>query len=123
MFFHNAPFASKNSFVDYKSGRGPDLIKMFEGKEHVYYIFTEPALETITLFEPESKVYSRVARVCKNDRGRGNFSDVSKFLFATLYKTRLLCGNPGAAELSYRFVSDEFVGYYANYVDEVGKKY
>ena len=77
------------------------------------------------MFEPDIKVYSRVARVCKNDRGRGesrNGNDGSRFQFATLYKARLLCGKAGTAEISRRMVSDQLVGYYANYIDDVGKK-
>jgi len=62
--------------------------------------FTEPAIETFKL--TDRKVYSRIARVCKEDRGLDN-------IFLMFYKARLLCGVPNN--------SKEYGAYY----DELGR--
>ena len=82
----------------------------FETAGHVYTIFTEPALETYNLLHQKA-VYSRIARVCKNDMG----SSGSDHTFSTYFKARMLCGMPQASngKGSYPYYFDE-VGTYAH---------
>eukprot|EP00092_Neocalanus_flemingeri_P013940 GFUD01015036.1.p1 GENE.GFUD01015036.1~~GFUD01015036.1.p1 ORF type:complete len:639 (+),score=87.98 GFUD01015036.1:287-2203(+) len=67
----------------------PDFVKMLEDDDYVYFFFREQAVEYINCGK---SVYSRVARVCKNDKGGPN-----KFRnrWTTYLKSRLNCSIPG----------------------------
>lgn len=69
---------------------GPHFVGSFEHKEHVYFFFRENAVE----HENESnRVVSRVARVCKNDKGGSTKS--FRFSWTSFLKTILNCSVPG----------------------------
>ncbi|XP_064475042.1 semaphorin-2A-like isoform X2 [Ornithodoros turicata] len=59
---------------------------MFAIGEHVYIFFHEVPLETGSKSSLVRKVYSRIARLCKNDRGGGQANSWTSFL-----KVRLTC--------------------------------
>ena len=51
---------------DYMHLNSPDFVGALEDEEHVYFFFREAAVEFMNCGKA---VYSRVARVCKNDEG------------------------------------------------------
>ena len=51
---------------DYMHLNSPDFVGSLEDEEHVYFFFREAAVEFMNCGKA---VYSRVARVCKNDEG------------------------------------------------------
>ena len=51
---------------DYMHLNSPDFVGSLEDDEHVYFFFREAAVEFMNCGKA---VYSRVARVCKNDEG------------------------------------------------------
>ncbi len=67
----------------------PDFVASFETKRFLYFLFREPALEYTNCGKA---VYSRLARVCKDDRG-GKL--VLKNAWTTFLKARLNCSLPG----------------------------
>ena len=113
-------------FIDHDAQQPPHYANIFETDNYVYFTYTEPALETFHSIGSQPATFSRIVRVCKNDRGRGdNFpsDDDAKFKFATLFKARMVCGTPGVHEKENNnlFTKEEYKGYYANYVNEIGK--
>lgn len=80
---------------------GPDFVHSFEYGDYVFFFFRETAVEYMNCGK---RVYSRVARVCKGDRGvdqhrpNGMSTWWSSFL-----KSRLNCSFPG----DYPFYFDE----------------
>src|SRR5271165_1060389 len=75
----------------------PNFVGSFEDDDVVYFWFREDAVEYCNCGKA---VYSRVARICKNDRGgpRANSDTWTTFL-----KARLNCSLPG----NYPFYFDE----------------
>jgi semaphorin 6 len=67
----------------------PDFVGSFEHKDFVYFFFRERAVEHTNCGKT---VFSRVARVCKNDRGGPN---KSKYSWTSFLKARLNCSVPG----------------------------
>lgn len=67
----------------------PDFISSFEHKEFIYFFFRENAVETMS---GEPTIYSRVARVCKSDKG-GPYQFSNRW--TSFVKTRLNCSIPG----------------------------
>ena len=63
------------------------FVASFETEKFVYFIFKETAVEEINC---GNAIYSRIGRVCKNDRGGAEMNEFSTFL-----KTRLNCSIPG----------------------------
>lgn len=95
-------------------------------EHYVYLTFSEPAMETWVSRDTRKSTYSRIARICKNDRGRGDRrnsdGEEEKHHFATFFKARMLCGDfDSPASGQSKFISKPFVGYYPTYVDEIGK--
>jgi len=82
---------------NYKHLNGPDFVNSVEDEDFVYFFFREEAVEAMNCGK---SVYSRVARVCKNDRG-GPHTFRNKW--TTFLKTRLNCSVPG----NYPFYFDE----------------
>ncbi|XP_043600317.1 semaphorin-5A-like isoform X1 [Bombus pyrosoma] len=78
----------------------PQFVGSFETEDHVYFLFRESAVEYINCGK---KVYSRIARVCKNDRG-GKI--MMKEVWTTFSKARLNCSLPG----EFPFYYDEIQG-------------
>ncbi|CAH1797572.1 unnamed protein product [Owenia fusiformis] len=68
----------------------PDFVSSYDYGENVYFFFRETAVEHINCGKAR---YSRVARVCKNDRGGGSFLRPDSF--TSFFKTRLNCSIPG----------------------------
>ena len=112
-------------FVDSDAAKAPQYSSIFETSDYVYFTFAEPALETFNSIGSTPSIYSRIGRVCKNDRGRGRDvnDDDAGFKFATLFKSRMLCGTPGMKEEdSNKYFKEEYQGFYANYLNEIGKQ-
>ncbi|XP_011693296.1 PREDICTED: semaphorin-5B [Wasmannia auropunctata] len=78
----------------------PQFVGSFETEDHVYFLFRESAVEYINCGK---KIYSRIARVCKNDRG-GQI--MLKDVWTTFSKARLNCSLPG----EFPFYYDEIQG-------------
>ncbi|XP_046996594.1 semaphorin-5A [Schistocerca americana] len=84
----------------------PQFVGSFEKDNFVYFLFRESAVEYINCGKI---VYSRIARVCKNDSG-GQL--MLKDNWTTFVKARLNCSIPG----EYPFYFDEIQG--MSYVEE-----
>ncbi|XP_069679507.1 semaphorin 5c [Periplaneta americana] len=78
----------------------PQFVGSFETSNFVYFLFRESAVEYINCGKI---IYSRIARVCKNDSG-GQF--MLKDNWTTFVKARLNCSIPG----EYPFYFDEIQG-------------
>jgi len=74
---------------DLKHLNAPDFVGSTEDENYVYFFFREAAVEYINCGKA---IYSRVARVCKNDRG-GSFKFAKRW--TTFLKARLNCSMPG----------------------------
>lgn len=74
---------------DYKHLNAPDFVSSMEDEEHVYFFFREAAVEYMNCGKA---VYSRVARVCKNDQG-GKHKFRNRW--TSFLKSRLNCSVPG----------------------------
>lgn len=70
-----------------------NFVSSFEFEQHVYFLFRETAVEYLNCGK---RIYSRIGRVCQNDRGMRN--NWTSFL-----KARLNCSLPGL----YPFYFDE----------------
>ncbi|XP_015592204.1 semaphorin-5A [Cephus cinctus] len=86
----------------------PQFVGSFETEDHVYFLFREVAVEYINCGK---KIYSRIARVCKNDQGG---QTLMKDTWSTFSKARLNCSLPG----EFPFYYDEIQG--AVYLPEEG---
>ncbi|KAI8777897.1 semaphorin-5A [Biomphalaria glabrata] len=75
----------------------PSFVSAFEMDNFVYFVFRETAVEYINCGK---KVYSRVARVCKNDEG-GQYRLAG--IWTSFSKARINCSLPG----EYPFYFDE----------------
>jgi len=82
---------------DPKHLNDPDFVNSFDYHNSIFFFFREPAIEYINCGK---RVYSRVARVCKSDRG-GLHNYRSRF--TSYLKSRLNCSLPG----DYPFYFDE----------------
>lgn len=78
----------------------PDFVGSFSHGDHVYFFFREAAVEYINCGK---SVFSRVARVCKNDQGGPH---KAKHSWTSFLKTRLNCSVPG----EFPFYFDEIQG-------------
>ncbi|XP_014089304.2 semaphorin 5c isoform X1 [Bactrocera oleae] len=78
----------------------PHFVGSFEAGNFVYFLFREPAVE----YSSWGKIiYSRIARVCKNDAGG---DQILKNSWTSFVKARLNCSLPG----EYPFYFDEIQG-------------
>ena len=73
----------------------PNFVAQFETKEFVYFVFRETAAEVMNCGEA---IYSRIARVCKNDQGGSSWL---KNQWTTFLKARLNCSMPGEFPFYY----------------------
>ena len=78
----------------------PDFVGSFEHEDYVYFFFREAAVEYINCGKA---VFSRVSRVCKNDKGGSKKSFQNAW--TSFLKTRLNCSVPG----DYPFHFNEIV--------------
>ena len=69
----------------------PNFAGIFDTAEHVYALYSEPATETFESYNTERREYSRIGRVCKNDKGERE----GAFMFTSFFETRILCGPKG----------------------------
>jgi semaphorin 6 len=67
----------------------PHFVLSFEYSDNVYFVFREIAVEHANC---EQVAFSRVARVCKNDRGGAR---ILKETWTSYFKARLNCSIPG----------------------------
>eukprot|EP00095_Tigriopus_kingsejongensis_P005690 maker-scaffold158_size296719-snap-gene-1.21 protein:Tk05690 transcript:maker-scaffold158_size296719-snap-gene-1.21-mRNA-1 annotation:"hypothetical protein DAPPUDRAFT_328717" len=74
---------------DLKHLNAPNFVSSLEDDDHVYFFFRESAVEYINCGKA---VYSRVARVCKNDVGGAH---KYKDRWTSFLKSRLNCSVPG----------------------------
>lgn len=88
----------KTDHNDYNQLNAPDFVHSFDYGEFVFFFFRETAVEYMNCGK---RVYSRVARVCKRDRGGGQAR--FKSLWTSFLKSRLNCSVPG----EYPFYFDE----------------
>ena len=89
----------------------PDFVAQFETADFMYFIFRETAAEVINCGKA---VYSRIARVCKNDQGG---SSILKNQWTTFLKARLNCSVPGEFPFYYNEIQS------AVYLQEEGMVY
>jgi semaphorin 5 len=89
----------------------PDFVASFETDRFVYFLFREAAVEAVNCGKA---VYSRIARICKNDNGGKLFL---KDNWTTFLKARLNCSYPG----DYPFYFDEIQSAY--YLEETSTVY
>ncbi|XP_023288888.1 semaphorin-5A, partial [Orussus abietinus] len=78
----------------------PQFVVSFETEDHVYFLFRESAVEYINCGK---RIYSRIARVCKNDPGG---QTLMRDTWTTFSKARLNCSLPG----EFPFYYDEIQG-------------
>uniref|UniRef100_A0A2S2NLA8 Semaphorin-5A n=1 Tax=Schizaphis graminum TaxID=13262 RepID=A0A2S2NLA8_SCHGA len=78
----------------------PQFVGSFETDAYVYFLFRESAVEYINCGK---RVYSRIARMCKNDVGG---QTMLRDNWTTFIKARLNCSLPG----DYPFYFDEIQG-------------
>ncbi|XP_041982701.1 semaphorin-5B [Aricia agestis] len=85
----------------------PQFVGSFEDDRYVYFVFREIAVEYLNCGKT---IYSRIARVCKNDQG-GHL--MMKDNWTTFLKARLKCSVPGDLHFDYdeiqsvEYVADE----------------
>ena len=93
----------------------PNFGGIFDTAEHVYVLYSEPAVESFESIETERSQYSRIARVCKNDDGES----ARAFYFSSFFKARILCGpkSKTLGQTSNRVKPSE--GYYQTYLDVI----
>lgn len=80
----------------------PHFVGSFETEKYVYIFLRETAIEYINCGKA---VYSRVARICKNDRG-GNTLSLLKDKWTTFLKARLNCSIPGEFPFYFNEIQD-----------------
>jgi hypothetical protein len=79
----------------------PKFVGSFDVDDYVYFFFREHALEHAGCGK---LVYSRVARVCKNDEGGSSLS--MDFRWTTYLKARLNCSQPGDSPFYFNEIYD-----------------
>lgn len=95
----------------------PKFSGSYDTDEHVYFLYSEPAVETFYSTDTLKAQYSRIGRVCKNDNGERE----GAFMFTSFFKTRMLCGPKSD---TYGEVVDKvkkYDGYYQTFIDVIGK--
>ncbi|XP_066996940.2 semaphorin 5c [Anabrus simplex] len=106
-----SPVALRTNQYNSKWLNDAQFVGSFETDKFVFFLFRESAVEYINCGKI---VYSRIARVCKNDTG-GQL--MLKDNWTTFVKARLNCSIPG----EYPFYFDEIQGMY--YIEEEGMIY
>ena len=77
-----------------------DFVAQFETDDFMYFLLREAATEVINCGKA---IYSRIARVCKNDKGG---SSVLKGQWTTFLKARMNCSVPGDYPFYYNEIQD-----------------
>ncbi|XP_065919260.1 semaphorin-5B-like isoform X2 [Dysidea avara] len=82
----------------------PVFISLYEVDQYVYFFWREEA------FEADRRMYTRVGRVCKSDRGLGSDSATqATAVFSTFVKARILCSVPKNSKNRHPFEYNELV--------------
>ena len=77
-----------------------DFVAQFETEDFMYFLLRETATEVINCGKA---IYSRIARVCKSDKGG---SSVLKGQWTTFLKARMNCSIPGDYPFYYNEIQD-----------------
>lgn len=88
---------------------------MYDTDDHVYFLYSEPAIETFSLADAFRAQYSRIARVCKNDEGEREGS----YYFSSFFKTRILCGPKSGTLGQIPSAVKNYEGFYQPYIDVI----
>ncbi|XP_023224670.1 semaphorin-5A-like [Centruroides sculpturatus] len=80
----------------------PHFVASYEIENYVYFFFRETAVEFINCGKT---IYSRIARICKNDQG-GQF--ILKDNWTTFLKARLNCSIPGQYPFYYNEIQSVY---------------
>ncbi|CAL4126343.1 unnamed protein product [Meganyctiphanes norvegica] len=102
---------------DYKQLNDPDFVHSFEYGDHVFFMFRETAMEHMNCGK---RVYSRVARVCKKDRGGASYR--FKNSWTSFLKSRIHCSVPGVVPFYFDEIqssSNVISGIYGEKQDEI----
>jgi len=83
----------------------PTFISLYEVDQYVYFFWREEA------FEADRRVYTRVGRLCKSDKGLGNNSSASS-IFSTFVKARMACIIPEDNDNRHPFEYNELQATY-----------
>jgi len=78
----------------------PVFISLYEVDQYIYFFWREEA------FEADRRMYTRVGRVCKSDRGQEGDSAT---VFSTFVKARMLCSVPENSHNRFPFEYNELV--------------
>lgn len=81
----------------------PEFIASFEVDEWIVFFFREIAVEQVS---DDKSIYSRVAKVCKNDRG-GEW--ILNNEWTTFQKARLNCSFPGKFPFYFNYLQDVYM--------------
>ncbi|KAK2162073.1 hypothetical protein LSH36_104g00012 [Paralvinella palmiformis] len=92
----------RTEYADTKWLNEPYFVQSFDVGDYIYFFFRENAIEYMNCGKA---IYSRVARVCKSDRG-GNRVLTSRF--TTYFKARLNCSIPGNYPFYFNELYDVF---------------
>ncbi|CAD5209253.1 unnamed protein product [Bursaphelenchus xylophilus] len=87
--------ALRSVYTDSKWLNDPQFVGSFSVNQYVYFFFREVAVETENCGRT---VYSRVARVCKNDIGGKN---VLRQIWTSFVKAKLNCSASGSLNFNY----------------------
>lgn len=98
---------SSRTFISLDMLDDPAFVYSFEEGDYVYFVFRETAVEVNT-----ERVYSRIARICKNDVGSS--SALFNGYFNSFFKARFYCTSDQAGQSP--FDHDEVGG--AVYIDK-----
>jgi len=93
----------------------PKFSGMYDTEEHVYFLYSEPAVETFFSVDTVKAQYSRIGRVCKNDNGERQGS----YMFTSFFKTRMLCGPKSETYGETVDKVKNYEGYYQTYIDVI----
>lgn len=78
----------------------PQFVGSFEDNTYVYFLFREIAVEYINCGKA---IYSRIARVCKNDAGGHSMMQNN---WSSFLKARLNCSRPGEHPFYFNEIQD-----------------
>lgn len=95
-YIHSAPPLRTEQYNSFWLN-DPQFVGSFETSKFAYFLFRETAVEYINCGKV---IYSRIARVCKNDKGRSTKSMSSNY-WTTFIKARLNCSVSGEYPFYY----------------------
>ncbi|KAI6179439.1 hypothetical protein M3Y98_00610600 [Aphelenchoides besseyi] len=90
--------ALRTVYTDFKWLNEPQFVGSFSVGQYVYFFFREIAVEAESCGR---NIYSRVARICKNDLGGKN---VLRQVWSSYVKARLNCSMPSQPQFHFNFI-------------------